>query len=159
MSLATPSRYRNSVIAHVMVNGAAAAIDFYRSAFGATELFRISAPDGKIIHAEIMIEHSIMMVGDASEPFSDAKSLGGTCVGLHVYVQDVDSMSRKAVAAGAEELQPLQDMFYGDRQTTLRDPFGHIWVLLTHQEDVAPEEIVSRAKNLFSGNGTENPST
>lgn len=151
MSLDPPSRYRNSVIAHVMVNGATAAIDFYRSAFGATELFRISGPDGKVIHAEIQIERSIVMVGDASEPFRDPKSLGGSCVGLHVYVENVDSISQNALAAGAVELQPLQDMFYGDRQTTLRDPFGHVWVLLTHQEDVAPEEIVSRAEKLFVG--------
>jgi PhnB protein len=101
MSLDSPSRYRNSVIAQVMVNGATGAIDFYRSAFGATELFRISGPDGIVIHAEIQIGRSIVMVGDANEPFRDARSLGGTCVGLHVYVEDVDSLSQKALAAGA----------------------------------------------------------
>lgn len=154
MALAPPSRYGNSVVAHVMVRGAASAIDFYRSAFGATELFRIASPDGKIIHSEVQIQGSTVMVGDASPPFEDPQSLQGTCVGLHVYVQDVDSMSRRAIAAGAQEVQPLQDMFYGDRQTMLRDPFGHLWVFLTHQEDVAPEEIVKRAERLFGGSNS-----
>ncbi len=148
---AIPDRYRYAVIAHIMVDGAAAAIDFYCEALGAKELFRILSPDSKIIHAEIQIEQSVVMVGDAAGPFSAPSTLGGTTTGLHVYVSDVDSLSAQALRAGAVELQPPQDMFYGARQSMLKDPFGHVWILLTAQERLTPEEILQRGKAQFGG--------
>jgi uncharacterized glyoxalase superfamily protein PhnB/ketosteroid isomerase-like protein len=141
-----PSRYRYSVIPHVMIDGAAAAIEFYAKAFDAVELFRIARPDGRIVHAEITIGDSLVMVGDADAPFKDPRALGGLSVGLHFYVDNVDARLAQAVDAGAVLVQPGQDMFYGDRMGMVTDPFGHLWVLLTHQEDLHPEEIKRRGE-------------
>lgn len=146
-----PNRYRNAVIAHVMIDGAAAAIDFYRQAFGATQLLRADHPDGRILHAEIAIGGSLLMLGDADPPFADPVSLGGCAVGLHVYVADVDALFARAVDAGAKPLDEPQDMFYGDRQAMLRDPFGHVWVLLQRLEDVPPDEIERRGAAMVAG--------
>ena len=120
-----PDRYRYSVIPHVMVRGAAEAIEFYKKAFGAEETFRVALPDGKIIHSEIQIGESVVMLGDADSPFSDPKATGGSSVGLHVYVKDVNTLFAWAISAGATEIQPLQDMFYGDRTAMLEDPKTH----------------------------------
>jgi PhnB protein len=147
---AIPGRYKYAVIPHAMVTDAAAAIEFYKSAFGALELFRLALPNGHIIHAELKIEDSVFMVGEASPPFSSPSAANPSSAGLHVYVKDVDAVSEQAVAAGAEILQPAQNMFYGDRQTMLRDPFGHIWVVLTRLEDLSEAEIVERANDFFS---------
>lgn len=147
---AIPDRYRYAVIPHVMVKGAAQAIEFYKAAYSATELFRIASPDGKIIHSEIRIGQSVVMIGDAEGLFRDARSLGGSSVGLHVYVDDVDALFLRARSAGAKELQPVQTMFYGDRTAMLEDPYGHVWVFLTHLEDLTPDEIVERAKAVFA---------
>ncbi|GAA1025333.1 MULTISPECIES: VOC family protein [Amycolatopsis] len=148
---ATPDRYRNAAIAHVMVDGAAAAIQFYAQAFGAEELFRIARPDGRIMHAEIIIEGSVVMVGDAEGLFKAPGQLGGSTVGLHIFVENVDALGARAADAGAELLQPPTDMFYGARTVMLRDPFGHVWVLLHQQEDVPPAEIARRgAESLGS---------
>lgn len=145
-----PETYRKAVVAHVMMDGAADAISFYRTAFGAEELFRIADVDGKIVHAEISIQGSTIMLGDAEGPvFAAPTSIGGTTVGLHVFVDDVDALAERAVAAGAELLQPPADQFHGDRTAILRDPHGHVWVLLTHVEDVSPEEIARRALEIF----------
>jgi len=144
-----PIRYRYSVIPHLMVDNAAEAIAFYAKAFGAIEVFRIVSPNGKIIHAEITINRSVLMLGDADSPFRDARSLGGSPVGLHVYVENVDDLFAQAIRSGAREIQPVQDMFYGDRTAMLEDPYGHIWVLLTHVEDLSPEEIVQCSQGLF----------
>lgn len=150
MSVETiPDRYRYSVVPHVMVDGASDAIAFYERAFGAAELFRIASPDGTVIHAEITIGESLLMVGDAGGPFGAPDSLGGSSVGLHVYVEDVDALFAQALKAGAEEIQPAQDMFYGDRTAMLKDPYGHVWVLITHLEDLTPDEIVERAQKMF----------
>ncbi len=148
---AVPEHYRNAVIAHAMVDGATAAIDFYAKAFGAEELFRIDGPDGRVVHAEISIHGSVMMLGDAEGPlFSAPTTLGGTTVGLHVFVDDVDALTQQATTAGAELLQPPTDQFHGDRTALLRDPYGHVWVFLTHQEDLTPDEIARRARELFT---------
>jgi PhnB protein len=144
-----PHRYIHSVIPHIMIKGASTAIEFYKRAFDAVEIFRIAKPDGKIIHAEITIGDSIIMVGDAEGIFHDPQSLGGSSVGLHIYIDKVDDYFAQAVHAGAEPLQPVQDMFYGDRMGILKDPFGHIWVLLTHKEDVTPEEIKRRGEAML----------
>lgn len=146
-----PDRYRYAVIPHIMVGDAAAAIDFYQRAFGARELFRLDAPGGGILHAEITIGQSALMLGDAtvdeaeSSAFTAPASLGGgTSVALHVFVPDVDSLARRAEAAGAEILQPPQDTFHGDRTVILKDPSGHLWVFLTHVEDLSEEELQRR---------------
>ncbi|MFB7112596.1 VOC family protein [Streptomyces sp. NPDC056291] len=145
-----PEHYRNAVIAHVMVDGAANAIDFYSKALGAEELFRLGGPDGRILHAEISIHGSTIMLGDAEGPtFTAPTTIGGTTVGLHVFVDDVDVLAEQASAAGAELLRPPTDQFHGDRTAILRDPYGHVWVFLTHVEDVAPDEIARRAQALI----------
>ncbi|WP_141203678.1 VOC family protein [Streptomyces griseorubiginosus] len=149
-----PDRYRHAVIPHIMVGDAAAAIDFYQRAFGAREDFRLDAPGGGILHAEITVGQSVLMLGDAtvdeaeSGAFASPASLGGgTSVALHVFVPDVDSLAKRAEAAGAEILQPPQDTFHGDRTVILKDPSGHLWVFLTHVEDLSEEELQRRLTN------------
>jgi PhnB protein len=130
---------------YLIVKGAAGAIDFYRRAFGATELLRVPMGD-RIGHAEIKIGDSIIMLADEA-PDWDAhspQSLGGTPVGIMLYVEDVDSRFAKAIAAGAKEVRPVTDQFYGDRSGTLLDPYGHKWTIGTHKEDVSPEELDRR---------------
>ena len=146
-----PDRYRYAVIPHIMVDDAAAAIDFYQRAYGAREDFRVDAPGGGILHAEITIGRSTLMLGDASVEEAEAASFaapaslgGGTSVTLHVFVPDVDALAARAEAAGAEIVQPPKDMFHGDRTVILRDPAGHLWVFLTHVEDVTQEELLRR---------------
>ncbi|MER5373289.1 VOC family protein [Streptomyces sp. NPDC002553] len=125
-----PEHHKQAVIPHIMVHGAAEAIEFYAKAFGAVELFRLEGEAGRITHAEIRIHGSTLMLGDADAPFS-APDRAATSVALHVYVPDVDSLTTTAVAVGAELLTTPTDMPYGARQSTLRDPFGHVWILLT----------------------------
>lgn len=140
-----PERYRTSVVPHIMVSDAAAAISFYTEAFGAVEEFRLSHPAGGVMHAEIRIGGAVMMLGDVSEgPFTAPPSLGGTSVALHVFVPDVDALTRTAAAAGAEVVREPEDQFHGDRNVILRDPFGHLWVFLTHLEDVSAEDLARR---------------
>ncbi|MFF4692454.1 VOC family protein [Streptomyces sp. NPDC001307] len=147
---AVPENYRNAVVAHIMVDGAADAIDFYARAFGAEELFRLDAPDGRIVHAEVRIQGSTIMLGDAEGPlFRAPTAIGGTTVGLHVFVDDVDALARRAAAAGAEVLQPPADQFHGDRTTMVKDPYGHVWIFLTHLEDLTPDEVARRARERF----------
>ncbi|MET8703346.1 VOC family protein [Kitasatospora sp. NPDC058032] len=141
-----PDRYRYAVVPHIMVGDAAAAIDFYVKAFGAREDFRLDAPGGGILHAEISIGQSVLMLGDTgdSAPFAAPTALGGTSVALHVFVPDVDALAERAEAAGAEVLQPPTDMFHGDRTAILRDPSGHVWVFLTHLENPSLDELHRR---------------
>jgi PhnB protein len=129
------------------VNDAAAAIDFYRTAFSATELMRIAGPDGKVGHAEFQIGNSRIMISDEYPEMGvrSPQALGGSPVSLHLYVDDVDATVDRAARAGAKVLRPVEDKFYGDRSGTLQDPFGHTWHIATHREDVAPDEIARRA--------------
>lgn len=136
----------HSVTPYLIIDGAADAIEFYKKAFGATELFRMPAPGGKIGHAEIKIGDSPIMLSD-EHPEMGATSpttLGGTPISIMIYVDDVDTIFRKAIAAGGTEQKPVQDQFYGDRSGCLKDPFGHVWLVSTHKEDVTPEEIEKR---------------
>jgi PhnB protein len=137
---------------YLILTGAARAIEFYQQAFGATELMRLAAPGGKVMHAEIQIGDSRIMLADEC-PEMDARGpqmIGGTPVSLMLYVKDVDAVTARAVAAGAKLLRPVQDQFYGDRCGTLTDPFGHQWTIATHKEDVSPEEISRRAAAMFA---------
>ncbi|MGW9368559.1 VOC family protein [Streptomyces xanthophaeus] len=144
----TPERYRTAVVPHVMVSDADAAIAFYEQAFGAVEEFRLAAPGGGFLHAEIRIAEAVLMLGDTSEgPFAAPSALGGTSVALHVFVPDVDALTRAAVTAGAEVIEEPADRFHGDRSAILRDPFGHLWVFLTHLEEVSQEELTRRLAN------------
>jgi PhnB protein len=138
----------HSVTPYLIVTGGAKAIDFYKNAFGAIEMFRMPTADGKIGHAEIKIGDSVIMLADEfpERGIRSPQSIGGTATMIMLYVNDVDAVSKQAVAAGAKELRPLTNQFYGDRSGTYEDPFGHKWELATHVEDVAPDEMVKRAE-------------
>lgn len=143
------------VMPYLIVDGAAAAIDFYGSVFGATERGRMPAPAGKIGHAELEIGDSMIMLADES-PEMDAvgpRSVGGTPVSLLVYVEDVDSVFDRAVQAGAKPLAAVDDKFYGDRSGQFEDPFGHRWNVATHVEDVPPDEMTKRMEAMYAGQG------
>ena len=132
---------------YLFIQGAAAAIEFYQKAFGATERVRMAGPDGKIGHAEIQIGDSIIMLSEENEKMGarSPKTLGGAPLLLHLYVPDVDSLFAQAVAAGAKVTRPIANQFYGDRSGGLEDPFGFGWYLATHIEDVPPDEMERRA--------------
>jgi len=152
VSLPIPTGYEHST-PYLTCKDAARAIEFYQTAFGATELYRIPMPDGKIGHAEIKIAGAIIMISD-EYPEHGAQSpatLGGTTVGILVYVPDVDAFAERAVKAGAKLTEEVKDQFYGDRSCRMLDPFGHKWLFATHVEDVSPEEIQQRAQKLFGG--------
>jgi PhnB protein len=138
----------HSVTPYLIIEGAGDAIEFYQKAFGATELFRFPTPDGKIGHAEIKIGDSPIMLADAYPDmgYNGPKSLGGSPVSLMIYVADVDTVFNQAVQAGATVKEAVSDKFYGDRIGTLTDPFGHVWHVSTHKEDVSLEEMEKRAK-------------
>ena len=144
---AVPEGY-HTVTPYLIIKGAAAAIEFYKKALGATELMRMPQPDGRIGHAELKIGDSHVMLADEFPEMNNRgpKTLGGSAVTIHLYVEDVDAVARKALAAGAKELTPVKDQFYGDRAGKLEDPFGHVWYISTHKEDLSPEEIQKRAK-------------
>ena len=147
MAKAVPEGYHTAT-PYLCVNGAAAAIDFYRKAFGATEVFRIGAPGGRIGHAEIRIGDSRIMISDEFPElrwFAPQAAVGSPVM-IHLYVEDVDETARRAVAAGAKEITPVADQFYGDRGGKFADPWGHLWYLATHKEDVPPEELERRAR-------------
>jgi len=143
----------HSVTPYLILSKAAEAIEFYKKAFGATELFRMAGPDGKIGHAELKIGDSPIMLADEhpSMGYVSPQTLGGTPVSILLYVEDVDKIFNQAVAAGGLQQQPLKDQFYGDRSGTLKDPFGHIWTVATHKEDVSAEEMDKRAAAAHGG--------
>ncbi len=133
----------HAITPYLIIKDAAKAIDFYKQAFGATEIMRMPTPDGRIGHAELKIGDSVFMLAD-EHPEINARgpaSYGGTPVSLMLYIEDVDGVFKKAISAGAKEVKPLQNQFYGDRSGTLTDPFGHQWTIATHVEDVSPEEM------------------
>ena len=140
---------------YLIVKGAANAIEFYKKAFGATEIMRIPAPGGKVGHAEIKIGNAIIMLADEFPEMNhrSPQSLGGTPVSILVYVQDVDAFVKRAVAAGAKVVMPVETKFYGDRSGSLEDPFGHHWHFATHVEDVPPDEMAKRAEAFTKQQG------
>jgi PhnB protein len=133
---------------YLIVKGAARAIDFYKQAFGAQELMRFPMPDGKIGHAEIKIGNSPIMLADEMQEMGHKSpdTLGGSPVGIVLYVTDVDKTFAQAIKAGGKSEMAVQDKFYGDRSGTLTDPFGHKWTVTTHKEDVSMEEMQKRLK-------------
>jgi PhnB protein len=132
---------------YLIIRDASSALEFYKKAFGARELMRMPGPDGKIAHAEIKIGDSPIMIGEESlaRGARSPQTLGGSPVGIFLYVEDVDAFSKQAISAGAKVLMPIQDQFWGDRYGKLTDPFGHVWDVATHKEDVPPEEMQKRA--------------
>jgi len=142
----------HTVTPYLAVEDAAAAIEYYKSAFGAKERVRMEAPDGKIGHAELEIGDSLVMLSD---PFPQAsttppKELGGTSAGVFLYVEDVDAVVKQAVDAGATVAMEVADQFWGDRFGSVTDPFGHLWSIATHVEDVPPAEMAERAKEAMA---------
>ena len=147
---AIPEGYHTAT-PYLIIKGAAAALDFYKRAFGATELFRMAGPDGKIGHAEIRIGDSNIMLADevSGMGYLSPQTLGGSPISLMLYVPDVDKAFQQALAAGATTQRPVQDQFYGDRSGTLKDPFGHVWTISTHIEDIPPDEMRRRAETFM----------
>ena len=138
---------------YLIVNGAAAALNYYTKAFGATETFRMPGPDGKIGHCEFKIGNSIFMMAD-EHPERGAygpKSIGGSPISIMLYVEDVDAMFDRAIAGGGTVERPIENKFYGDRAGGVFDPFGHIWYISTHIEDVSPEELNKRLAAMGQG--------
>lgn len=148
-----PAGY-HTVTPYLIVRGAARAIDFYRNAFGASEVMRFDEPNGRIAHAEIRIGDSHVMLADESDAYRSPQTLGGAGASLMLYVEDVDRMFAQAVAAGATVQRPVADQFYGDRVGTIVDPFGHVWSIGTHKEDVSMEEMHRRMAKLMEQGGT-----
>jgi PhnB protein len=136
---------------YLIVGDAARAIEFYKQAFGAVDVMRMDGPPGKIGHAEIRIGDSPIMLADEfpSCGTRSPESLGGSPVSIHLYVEDVDAVFARAVAAGATTVRPVEDQFYGDRTGGLKDPFGHVWHVGTHKEDLSPEELRKRHEEFM----------
>jgi PhnB protein len=154
-----PERYRNSIVPYIYVDGASDAIAFYKRAFGAVELFRIAHPNGRILHAEILICGSVVMIGDPDDRlYAAPRGLGRCTAGLHVFVDDNEDLLKRAVEAGAEEIQPVTDMFYGASSASVRDPFGHVWVILSWKQDLDPTEMERRGNALLATGALGNPS-
>lgn len=144
----------HSVTPHLVIDGAAQAIEFYEKAFGAEVIMTMPAPDGKLMHAELAIAGSRVMLADdhpAMGPPRSPTALGGSSVTLHLYVEDVDAALARAEKAGATVTMPAADMFWGDRYGKVTDPFGHDWGIATHVRDLSPEEIAEAAQAAFSG--------
>ena len=143
----------HSVTPYLCCRDAGAAIDFYKKAFGATELMRMGAPDGKVGHAEIQIGDSRVMLADEFPEmgFLSPQTVGGSPVMIHLYVEDADATTARAVAAGAKVVKPVEDQFYGDRGGQLDDPFGHKWYVSTRKEDLSFDEVRERAAKMMGG--------
>lgn len=151
---AIPEGDRN-VTPYLTVRGADKAIEFYKRAFGAEELLRMPGPGGAIIHAEIKVGDSKVFLSDEFPGMGcrSPETLGGSTASVHLYVEDVDPVFNRAVAAGAKVRMPVADMFWGDRYGKVVDPFGHEWGMATHKEDLTPEEIGQRAAAFFAEMG------
>ena len=148
---AIPDGYRTAT-PYLVVRNAAQAIEFYKKAFKAQEIMRMATPDGKIGHAELKIGDSIIFLADESPrmPNKSPQTLGGCTSGVMLYVDDVDTTFQQAVDAGGKTQMPVADMFWGDRYGSLMDPYGHIWSVATHKEDVAPGEMEKRAQAFYA---------
>ncbi|HSZ63548.1 MAG TPA: VOC family protein [Terriglobales bacterium] len=141
----------NTVTPYLVIKGAAKAIDYYKKVFGATVVVRMDGPDGKVGHAELVIGDSRIMLADENPAMGNrsAENIGGSPVSLYVYLPDCDAVVAKATAEGAKILKPVQDQFYGDRSGFIQDPFGHLWGVATHVEDVSEKEMSERARKAM----------
>ena len=153
MSKVTPiPQGYHSITPYLVIKGAAQAIEYYKKVFGATEVVRMNGPDGKVGHAELKIGDSLIMLADENPSmgagYTSATSIGASPVSLYLYLPDVDSTIERAAAAGAKILRPAKDQFYGDRSGFIQDPFGHLWGIATHVEDVSAEEMKERMKKM-----------
>ncbi len=151
---AIPAGYEGAT-PYLIIHDAARALEFYKKAFGATEIMCIPAPEGKIGHAEIKMGAAIVMLADEFPGMNgkSPQSLGGSPVSIMVYVQDVDAFVKRAVSAGAKVIAPVENKFYGDRSGSLEDPFGHHWHFATHVENVPPDELAKRAEAFMKQQG------
>ena len=142
----------HTITPYLVIDGAGKAIDYYTKVFGAKEKMRMPSPGGRIGHAELSIGDSTLMLADEHPEMGHKgpRATGGTPVSILLYVDDVDSVFKNAVTAGGKERQPVKDQFYGDRSGTLEDPFGHVWTIATHVEDVSPEEMKKRMDEVFA---------
>jgi PhnB protein len=149
---AVPDGHR-TVTPYLAIKNAAKALEFYEKAFGATVRYKLSMPDGRVGHAEIELGDSVIMLADEFPEYGGKapETLGGSPVSIHLYVQDVDAFVKRALAAGARERKRVEDQFYGDRSGQLEDPFGHLWWVATHKEDVPPDEMQKRVRAMFGG--------
>jgi PhnB protein len=142
----------HTITPYLIIKGAAQAIEYYKKVFGATELVRMNGPDGKVGHAELKIGDSIIMLADENpsmgQGHTSAATLGATPVSLYIYLPDVDHVVERAKAEGGKILKPIENQFYGDRNGFLQDPFGHMWCVATHVEDVSPKEMEERMKKV-----------
>ena len=140
------------VTPYLIIDGASEAIEFYSAVLGAKERMRMPSPSGKVGHAELEIGDSVVMLADEHPEMGAVgpKTTGGTPVSMHVYVEDADSAFAKAIEAGAKEVRPMEDKFYGDRMGSFEDPFGHVWHVASHVEDISPEEMEKRAAEAAS---------
>jgi PhnB protein len=143
----------HSITPYLVIKGAAKAIDYYKQVFGATEIMRMDGPDGRVGHAELQIGDSRVMLADENPTmgpgYTSAATIGSSPVSLYLYLSDVDQVMERAAKAGAKVLRPAADQFYGDRSGFLQDPFGHLWGIATHVEDVSPEEMKERMKRMM----------
>ncbi len=146
----------HSVTPYLFVRTAALAIDFYKSVFGAAEILRMPGPNGRIMHAELKIGNSIVMLADENPQtgIMSPQTIGGSPSSLLVYVENVDAVMQKALESGAKQLHPIKNQFYGDRSGSLLDPFGHMWSVATHVEDVSPEEMKKRMSAMGHAAGS-----
>jgi PhnB protein len=142
----------HTITPYLIIKGAAQAIEYYKKVFGATELVHMKGPDGKVGHAELKIGDSIIMLADENpsmgQGHTSAATLGATPVSLYIYLPDVDQVVERAKAEGGKILKPIENQFYGDRNGFLQDPFGHMWCVATHVEDVSPKEMEERMKKV-----------
>lgn len=147
----------HTITPHLIVKTGAQAIEFYKKAFGAEELFRMNTPDGNVGHAQLKIGDSLFMLADEFPQMGalSPESIGGSPVSMYVYVEDVDTVFNQAVSAGATVVNPVMDMFYGDRWGHLKDPFGHFWSIATHKKDLTPDELKKAAEIAFSEMSTK----
>jgi PhnB protein len=141
----------HTVTPYLAIKNAVGALEFYKKGFGATEIYKLLMPDGRLGHAEIRLGDSVIMLADEFPEYGGRAppTLGGSAVSIHLYVDDVDAFFKQALAAGAKARKPVMDQFYGDRSGQLEDPYGHLWWVATHKEDVAPDEMQKRVREMF----------
>lgn len=151
MTVQNPPEHYHSLTVYLGVERAAQAIEFYKKAFGAVEEFRLDSPDGRVGHAALRIGNSMLMLSEPCDQgiFASASGEGKATFGMYLYVDNVDEVFNRAIAEGGEQVMPVADQFYGDRSGTLKDPYGHVWFVATHTQDLSSDEIRKGAEEMF----------